>query len=107
MISYWGILGNLIAAILFAIGAYFAPESYFFTKGVLFNISMAVGALLPLPQLEGLSIFFGSIKLYCIAVLSVALGAVLLITGTKLGLITTIVIGSLTGIIYLLIGSEK
>ena len=109
MISYWGILGNLIAAILFALGAYFAPESYFFTKGILFNLAMATSILIPLPQLEGLQIFFGSRKLYGIALLSVILAWVLLwlLAGTKFGLITAIVIGSLTGIIYLLIGSEK
>lgn len=111
MISLWGILGNLIIALLFAIGNYAYPEIYFFSKGLWLNIMMALGALLPLPQLEGLNIFFGSRRLYFVALLVVVVSAGLLLLAktfeTKLPLIMLIVVGALAGIIYILTGSQK
>ncbi len=107
MMSFWGILGNMILAIIFAIGAFFVPTSYFFTKGLIFNIIMAFCSLLPIPQLDGLAIFFGSRMLYAIAIFTVVLGTVLLLTKTKIGLIIAIGIGSLAAIVYTITGSEK
>ena len=107
IIALWGVLGNIIMAAVFAIGLYALPQNYFFSQGLLLNIIMAICALLPLPQLDGLNIFFGSRIMYVIAVFSVLLTAVLLLTKTKVGLITVIVIGTLAGLIYVLRGSEK
>lgn len=107
MISYWGILGNLIMAILFSIGAYFVPESYFFNKGIMLNLIMAACSLLPLPQLDGLSIFFGSRKIYVLGILLVVLAAVLLLTKTGAGLLFAIIFALIYAGVYIAIGSEK
>lgn len=107
MIAYWGMLGNLIMAVLFSIGAYFSPESYFFTKGVTLNLIMAACSLIPLPQLDGLNIFFGSRKVYVLGILLLVLAAVLLLTKSGLGLVIAIIFGLLYGLVYIIIGSEK
>ncbi|MBI4983389.1 hypothetical protein HZC32_01995 [Candidatus Woesearchaeota archaeon] len=107
VIALWGIIGNLILAILFAIGLYFFPQSYPFDKGMMFNIIMAWCSLLPLPQLDGMNIFFASRGLYYLSIFTVALGSILLLSGTKIGLIVAIIIGLIAGGVYILIGSEK
>ena len=107
VIAVWGILGNLIMAILFAIGAYFVPQSFFFNKGVILNLIMGFSALIPLRQLDGLAIFFSSRILYYIIIFTVLLATVLLVTKTKIGLLLAIIIASIVLIIYTLIGSEK
>lgn len=106
VISLWGILGSMIMAIFFAIGLYFAPQNYFFYKGLILNLIAAFCTLLPLPQMDGLQIYFGSRGLYAFWAVTVLLGAVLLITRTKLGLIAAIVIGTAAGMVYILKGSE-
>ena len=68
---------------------------------------MAFCALLPFPQQDGLSIFFGTRNVFYIMILTVLLAAVLLLSKTTIGLILAIVIGSIVGIVYLAIGSEK
>lgn len=107
MIGAWGVLGNMILAIFFAIGVFYRPESYFFSKGLLLNMIMGFLALLPLPQLDGLKIFFGSRFLYFLLLFAVILNGVLLYSRTKIGLIAAVIIGVTYGIIYLLIRSEK
>jgi hypothetical protein len=107
VISFWGVIGNMIAAIIFAVGLFAFPQSYFFSKGLILNLMMGFCALLPLPQLDGLKIFFGSRVLYFLAIGTVLLASVLLLTRSKLGLIMAIVIGSIAGIVYVLKGSEK
>ncbi len=103
IIALWGILGNLILAIIFAIGSYFFPQNYFFTKGLILNVIMAFCSLIPLPQLDGLNLFFGSRTNYVIALFATILTAILLLTATKIGLILAIVIGLVAGLVYLLI----
>jgi hypothetical protein len=107
IISFWGILGNLILATLFAVGGFFFPYNYFFSKGLILNLVMAFCSLIPAPQLDGLNIFFGSRNLYYFAIGLVLVIGVILLTGTKIGLILTILIGAVTGIYYILKGSEK
>ncbi len=107
VISLWGILGSLLAALLFAIGLYFFPDSFFFGKGLVLNLIMAFCSLLPVPQLEGLQIYFGSYKLYLVTILIVFLAAALLVTRTTAGLIIAIIAGSVYGIFLILTGSEK
>lgn len=107
LISLWGILGNLLAAIVFAVGLYFFPENFFFGKGLELNLIMAFCSLLPVPYLEGLQIYFGSYKLYLVTILIVFLVAALLVTQTTAGLIIAIVAASLSGIFFILKSSEK
>jgi len=107
MIGLWGILGNMILAIIFAVLSFFVPESYFFSKGVLLNLVMGFTMLLPLPQLDGLNIFFGSRPLYFLGIGMVLLTSFLLLTGTKFGLILAVVIATIVAIGYILKGSEK
>ncbi|MBI2102790.1 hypothetical protein HYT55_03045 [Candidatus Woesearchaeota archaeon] len=107
MVSLWGIYGNLIAALLFAIGLHFSPASYSFSKGIIINLVMAFFSLLPLPQLDGLQIFFGSRPLYYLGIILVVLASLLLLSRTTVGLVIGVILGAGMGIFYLLIGSEK
>lgn len=107
LISLWGILGSLLAALLFAVGLYFFPENFFLGKGLALNLIMAFCSLLPVPYLEGLQIYFGSYKLYLVTILIVFLFAALLVTQTTAGLIIAIVAASLSGIFFILKSSEK
>ncbi len=106
LISLWGIFGNLMLAGLFALGLFALPENYFFYKGLTLNLIMAFCSLIPLPQLDGLSIFFGSRGWYFTALISVLLASALLLSQTKLGLIIAIVLGAIAGIIAIITGSE-
>ncbi len=107
MIAMWGLYGNLIAALLFAIALHSLPQSYFFGKGLVLNLVMAFFSLLPLPQLDGLQIYFGSRTMYYLGIGLVLLAGLLLLTKTTIGLITAVVTGSLIAIVYILISSEK
>ncbi len=102
-ISYHGIIANIHLAVLFSIGLYFFPENYFFSKGLLFNWIMALCAVFPLPQLDGLNIYFGSRSLYYFAVAIVAVFGILLLTQTQIGLILAVFIISVGDIITMLI----
>ncbi len=101
-ISFSGIIANLVLAQFFAIGLFFFPENYFFSKGLLLNWIMAACAVLPLPQLDGLNIYFGSRSWYYVVLAAVAVFGVLLLTGTQIGLIIAVVITAITAIIQLL-----
>lgn len=107
LIGLWGIYGNLIIALIFAVMLYFNPTNYYFGKGVFINLVMAFFALLPLPQLDGLQIFFGSRPLYYLGIFLVLLAGVLLLSRTSIGLILAIIISALLSIFYLLISSGK
>lgn len=102
-ISFQGIVANLFLALLFSIGLYFAPESYFFSKGLWLNWIMALCSALPLPQLDGLNIYFGSRPLYYSALAIVAIFGILLLTRTQLGLILAIFVTAISVIIGVLI----
>jgi len=98
-ISFHGIVANIHLAVLFAIGLYFFPDSYFFSKGLWLNCIMAACAALPLPQLDGLNIYFGSRTLYFFTILTVAVFGILLLTETQIGLILAVFILSIADII--------
>ena len=104
VVRMWGIHANLILAILFATGALFFPGSYFFTKGLWLNIIMAACSLIPIPQLGGARIFFGSRMYYYVSLAEVLLGSVLLLTGTRIGLIFSVLVGAGVAIFFILIG---
>ncbi|PIN73591.1 hypothetical protein COV20_05195 [Candidatus Woesearchaeota archaeon CG10_big_fil_rev_8_21_14_0_10_45_16] len=112
IIAMWGPLGNLILAIFFAIGAYALPQNYFFHKGLIFNLIMAGCSLIPLPQLDGLSVYFGSRFWYLVMIIAVGLSVILLwllpqVGLGKFGLITAVVIAVIVSIVTLLVSSEK
>lgn len=106
LISFFGIVANLILALFFALGLYYFPKNYFLTKGLWMNLVMSLCSLLPLTQNEGLGIFFGSRSFYFLSVVMVLIIGLLLISMTKLGLIISIIIGVLGLIFYLLTYSE-
>ena len=106
-ISFWGILGNAIAAILFAIGLYAAPQNYFFTQCLLLNLIMGTCGLIPLPQLDGLNIFYGSRGTYYLGLLMMAVAWVLLfLFRNKVTLIIAVIIAVIITIGYVATGSE-
>ena len=113
MTNQWGVYGAHIMAMIFAIGLLYFPESYFFNMGVFFNLVMAVTALIPLPQLDGLAIIWGSKLYYVIGIVLAVVSPLLLLSykinlvPQKVGLIIAIIIGSIFGLIYTLIMSEK
>lgn len=104
-ISYYGIIANIHLATLFSIGLYLFPDNYFFSQGLLLNWLMALCAAFPLPQLDGLNIYFGSRFLYYVALLMVAVFGILLLTKTQIGLILAIFILSIGNIISVLTGA--
>lgn len=107
MVGMWAIYASLILAVFFAIGNYIVPQTYFFHKGLILNLIMAACALIPIPQLEGLNIFFGSRVLYFLAILLIVLAAILLLTNTLFGIVFSAIFGAILGLVYLAIGSEK
>lgn len=107
IIAFWGILGNLILATLFALGLYFDPESYFFYKGMVFNLIFAFCSLVPIPQLDGLAIFFGSRNLWFFGALIVVLATILLVSQAIFALTLVIVLSLIAALIFNLISSEK
>ncbi len=107
MISFWGLLGSLIMALLFALGLYNFPNTYFFQKGLLINLILAAVTLIPLPQLEGLAIFFGSRAQYFFGWIVVALAAILLLSQTFIGLLIATLLGLAAAFGYYMISSQK
>ncbi|HLD79193.1 MAG TPA: hypothetical protein VJA18_01400 [Candidatus Nanoarchaeia archaeon] len=102
LISFWGVIANLILSLIFAIALYFFPENTFFREALFFNWIMALCAILPLPQLDGLNIYFGSRGLYYLAIVIVAIAGILLLTQTQLGLILAVLIAAISAVVLLL-----
>ena len=107
MIMYWGLMSHLIMDILFAIGLHFSPQNYFFNKGLWMNLIAGFCLMIPLPQMDGLNIWFGKSALYYIGWVLLLLASVLLLTKTTFGLLFCITAGLTYAAIYMLIGSEK
>ncbi|MBT4539110.1 hypothetical protein HOI26_00030 [Candidatus Woesearchaeota archaeon] len=119
MVAFWGLLANMFLAIFFALGLYYSPESYFFSKGLLMTLIMAIVTLIPFdliklkfprfptPNLPGLQILFASHILYIAAWIMVLLTGALLLTGTRAGLIILVLMYGIAGIVYFSIRSEK
>lgn len=101
-ISFHGVVANLVLALLFAIGLYFFPDSYFFSKGLLLNWVMALCAAFPLPQLDGLNIYFGSRPYYYTTLTLVAIFGILLLTQTQIGLVLAVFITAVSIIVGVL-----
>ena len=101
-ISFHGVVANLVLAVIFAIGLYFSPDSYFFSKGLLLNWIMALCAAFPLPQLDGLNIYFGSRPLYFTTLALVAVFGILLLTQTQIGLVLAVFITAIAVIVGML-----
>ena len=107
IISLWAVYASLILAIAFGIGHYLVPETYFFQKGLWLNLIMGLCALVPVPQLEGVNIFFAARWLLFLALGMVLLEAVLLLTRTLYGVLIPLILGVIISSVYLLISSEK
>ena len=106
-IALWGIISHFLLALFFAIGSFAWPDTYFFVKGFALNMVIGFFSLLPLPQLEGLQLFFGSRPIYYTTIISfIVLGALLLIP-SKISLVITIIITTSAGLLALLLRSEK
>lgn len=102
----WGVLGSLIMATLFRMGNYFLPEVLFFERGMMISLVFAICSVLPLPWLDGLTIFFGGRGVYFISVVIVVVAALLLLLGGGWGLLVGIILGLVAGLIAFLYGSE-
>ncbi|MDP3990106.1 MAG: hypothetical protein Q8Q01_02780 [archaeon] len=106
-IALWGIISHFLLALFFAIGIFAWPGTYFFTKGFALNMIIGFFSLLPLPQLEGLQLFFGSRPIYYIAIISYILLGALLLIPSKISLVIVIVLTTSASIIALLLRSDK
>ncbi len=104
-ISLSGIVANILLSLFFGLGLYFFPDNYFFLNGMFLNLMMAACSSFPLPQLEGLNIYFGSRTLYLATIIGVVLFGILLWTQIQIGLILAIVVMAIITIIQLLMGT--
>ncbi len=106
-IALAGVMGNLILTFLFGVLLYLFPGSYLFEKGMWLNISMAFFALLPLVQLDGLSVFFGDRAQYVGSIFVVIVVSLLVATQSKAGLIFVGVVGAVLGVFGALTQSNR
>jgi hypothetical protein len=90
-IGLWGIYGTLILSIFFGTGLYYNPESFFYSKGLLFNLIYAFCSFIPTVQQDGLMMFFGSRSLYSFGLFLTMMASFLLLTQTKIGIIISII----------------
>jgi hypothetical protein len=107
MIGMWGVFASLLLALIFATLSYYYPASYFFSQGIIFNILLAWCTLIPLPQMDGFNIFFGSRYVYLYAIVAVAVATVLLMIKFGWALVLAWAIALIWAIVYYLIGSER
>ena len=107
MVGYWGPMGNILLALICAFLGYYFPESYFFQKGLVFNMIMALCSFIPLPQLDGMTIFLGSRGLYYTGVVLTFVALVLLLTKTAAGLVIALAIAAIYGGVYWFVRSNK
>lgn len=97
-----GVITCLRLATLFALGSFMFPSSFFFKTGIIFNLVLAICSIIPIPKLDGMSLLFGSHFLFAIALGSIVLYSILLLSSTKIGLVLAIAIGVINKIISLL-----
>ena len=71
------------------------------------NIIMAFCSLLPIPQLEGLNIFFGSRLIYYLGLIITPVITLLVVTQTKIGLSFLVIASIIASFIFYLVSSEK
>ncbi len=108
MTAFWGIYGVIILATLFRIGTYYFPTVLFFEKGLMICLVLAICALLPVPGLNGLNLFFGSRTIYLFSIVMVVCVSLLFWLGGGIGLLI-VLIGQIIGDGYYLlaVSSEK
>ena len=70
---------------------------------MMLNWIMALCSAFPLPQLDGLNIYFGSRSLYYVTLAAVVVFGALLLTQTQLGLILAVLVTAIAGILLALI----
>ncbi len=106
--GFWGIYGLVIVATLFRFFNYYFPKVLFFEKGLLICLIFAICALLPIPGLNGLNLFFGSRMIYFFTLVLVIVVSLLYFLGGGIGLWIAIIGQILADSYYLLaVSSEK
>lgn len=100
--AFWGIYGLVIMATIFRIFNYYFPKVLFFEKGLFICLIFAICALLPIPGLNGLNLFFGSRAIYFSSIVLVIVASLLFWLGGFIGLLVAI-IGQLIGASYYLL----
>lgn len=104
LMTYAGSVGNVILALLFKVGLTVFPGSWFFQKGLLLNVVVALCAFLPLPRLDGLHLFYSS-RLWYFFLYGIIIGISILIFFANVfyTLIGGIAIGALIWFLFWLI----
>ena len=107
IIALHGIIGLLLLALFAGIIVYLFPGIYLLEKIVIASLAMSLFSLLPLPQLEGLTLFFGSRPIYYVSIVIVITIGILILTSTRGGLIISSLAALLAIGFVLLTRSEK
>jgi Zn-dependent protease len=102
-----GVFVNLGLATLAAVGLYFLPNSYIFSKSLILNMVMATTSLIPVRQMDGLHIFFGNRNGYFILLGLVPIFWLLLLSKTRIGLVIGVIVITLLTIFGMLRSSDK
>jgi len=92
--ALWGPVASILFAFVFKIFLIFFPQSWFLQKGLLINLIYGICSMLPLPNLDGINVFFSGRVFYAF-VYGLMLGVALLIYWANLWLtiIGAIIIG--------------
>tara|TARA_Y100000310_G_scaffold89923_1_gene87090 strand:+ start:52403 stop:53161 length:759 start_codon:yes stop_codon:yes gene_type:complete len=106
-IGLFGMVSSILLALIFGILSFAYPENIIYSKAVNINLIMGFCNLLPFPQLDGLKMFFGSRPLYYISFIVMLLSSILILSGTRIGLIALVILMALGIIFFVLKGSEK
>lgn len=105
-ITSTGIHANMALATLFAILNLVFPSTLFI-KAIILNVLLSLFSLIPLPQLDGPAIFFGSRNNFFFLLLYIVLGGLLLYTSFKAAIILMVILQAGFAIFKLLTTSEK
>ena len=78
IIALYGPLFNLLLAFIAKVFLYFAPQSWILDKFLFVNILFAICTMLPIPPLDGMSVFFASRVLYVLSFIGILVSSVLI-----------------------------
>jgi Zn-dependent protease len=106
LVALYGPLSNLFLAFIGKFFLDFFPQSYFLEKLFILNILFAVCTLLPLPNLDGINVFFGSRMMYIIGYAAVIAVSLLLylpkVLSVPLAALIALIFVTITTILYYL-----
>lgn len=99
--ALWGPIATIGLAIIFKTLLVFFPQSWFLQKGLLINLVYAVCSMFPVPNLDGINVFFAGRILYTVS-FGIILGIALLIYWANLilAIFGGIIIGLLILFLY-------